>query len=296
MSPKKISLVTGGTGGIGSAISKTLSEAGFIVIATCRPSSELSIEEIHNKTFSGHDDIHIYPADVSNFNSCRSLVETILLDFGPISVLINNAGIANKGTGPIEGIDMKEAKFLFEVNTFGSMRVVQAFLPMIRKGAPHSRIINFASGAVRANPVCSGSYNMSKWAVEGLTCTLRNELAPLGIQVTSIEPGAVKTHMTANAKETTKDIWTNISNTVKSVYQPFLLETTTTKMVEQISRGNDPDYVTEEVLSLLNKKKWKPRYLVGKDVKPMKVMLGIMSESLFEKTIQKAVGIPQYKG
>ena len=191
---------------------------------------------------------------------------------------------------------MKEAKFLFEVNTFGSMRVVQAFLPMIRKGAPHSRIINFASGAVRANPVCSGSYNMSKWAVEGLTCTLRNELAPLGIQVTSIEPGAVKTHMTANAKETTKDIWTNISNTVKSVYQPFLLETTTTKMVEQISKGNDPDYVTEEVLALLDKKKWKPRYLVGKYVKPMKVMLGIMSESLFEKTIQKAVGIPQYKG
>jgi hypothetical protein len=74
--------------------------------------------------------------------------------------------------------------------------------------------------------------------------------------------------MTANAKETTKDIWTNISNTVKSVYQPFLLETTTTKMVEQISRGNDPDYVTEEVLSLLNKKKWKPRYLVGKTLNP----------------------------
>ena len=69
-----------------------------------------------------------------------------------------------------------------------------------------------------------------------------------------------------------------------------------TKMVEQISKGNDPDYVTEEVLALLDKKKWKPRYLVGKDVKPMKVMLGIMSESLFEKTIQKAVGIPQYKG
>ena len=58
----------------------------------------------------------------------------------------------------------------------------------------------------------------------------------MGIQVTSIEPGAVKTHMTANAKETTKDIWTNISDTVKSVYQPFLLETTTTKMVEQISK------------------------------------------------------------
>ena len=191
---------------------------------------------------------------------------------------------------------MKEMKFLFEVNTFGPMRVCQAFLPMIRKGAPTSRIINFASGAVRANPVCSGSYNMSKWAVEGLTCTLRNELAPFGIEVTSIEPGAVKTHMTANAEETTKSIWTGISEDVKAVYEPHLKETTTTKMVEQINKGNDPDYVTDEVLALLEKTTWKPRYLVGKDVKPMKVMLNLMSERAFEKTVQKAVGIPQHKG
>jgi len=157
-----------------------------------------------------------------------------------------------------------------------------------------SRIINFASGAVRANPACSGSYNMSKWAVEGLTNTLRNELAPFGIEVTSIEPGAVKTHMTANAEETTKDIWRGISDEVKAVYEPHLRETTTVKMVEQINKGNDPDYVTDEVLALLDKKNWKPRYLVGKDVKPMKVMLAIMSERGAEKAIQKAVGIPQY--
>lgn len=66
-------------------------------------------------------------------------------------------------------------------------------------------------------------------------------------------------------------------------------------MVEAINKGNDPDYVTDEVLALLDKKNWKPRYLVGKDVKPMKVMLNLMSERGFEKTIQKAVGIPQYK-
>jgi len=167
---------------------------------------------------------------------------------------------------------------------------------MIRKGAPDSRIINFASGAVRANPACSGSYNMSKWAVEGLTNTLRNELAPFGIEVTSIEPGAVKTHMTANAEETTKSIWSNMSQEVKDVYGPHLLETTTVKMVEQINKGNDPDYVTDEVLALLEKKTWKPRYLVGRDVKPMKVMLNLMSERGFEKAVQKAVGIPQYKG
>jgi len=101
--------------------------------------------------------------------------------------------------------------------------------------------------------------------------------------------------MTANAEETTKDIWTGISQDIQDVYEPHLRETTTTKMVEAINKGNDPDYVTDEVLALLEKKNWKPRYLVGKDVKPMKVMLNLMSERSFEKTIQKAVGIPQYK-
>ena len=67
-------------------------------------------------------------------------------------------------------------------------------------------------------------------------------------------------------------------------------------MVEQINAGNDPDYVTDGVLALLEKKIWKPRYLVGRDVKPMKVMLNLMSERGFEKAVQKAVGIPQYKG
>jgi NAD(P)-dependent dehydrogenase (short-subunit alcohol dehydrogenase family) len=291
MTDNKTAFITGAAMGMGAMKACKLAKRGWLVFAGVLPGADTS-------ELGTDPNIVIVEQDVTSEESVLKSAKIVSkhLKDRPLDLLINNAGIANKGTGPIEGIDMKEAKFLFEVNTFGSMRVVQTFLPMIRKGAPHSRIINFASGAVRANPVCSGSYNMSKWAVEGLTCTLRNELAPLGIQVTSIEPGAVKTHMTANAKETTKDIWTNISNTVKSVYQPFLLETTTTKMVEQISRGNDPDYVTEEVLSLLNKKKWKPRYLVGKDVKPMKVMLGIMSESLFEKTIQKAVGIPQYKG
>ena len=213
-----------------------------------------------------------------------------------LDLLINNAGIANIGTGPIEGIHMEETKKLFEVNTFGMLRVTQAFLPMIRKAAPNSRIINFASGAVRANPVCSGSYNMSKWAVEGMTCTLRNELAPFGIEVTSIEPGAVKTHMTANAEETTKSIWSNMSDEVRAVYEPHLLDTTTVKMVEQINAGNDPDYVTDGVLALLEKSNWKPRYLVGKDVKAMKPMVAFLPERTFEKIIQKAVGINRYKG
>jgi len=291
MATQKTAFITGAAMGMGAMKARKLAERGWKVFAGVLPGADTS-------ELGQHENIIVVEQDVSKDASVTKSAKAVAkhLNNGPLHLLINNAGIANLGTGPVEGIHIKETQKLFEINTFGPLRVCQAFLPMIRKGAPDSRIINFASGAVRANPACSGSYNMSKWAVEGLTNTLRNELAPFGIEVTSIEPGAVKTHMTANAEETTKSIWSNMSQEVKDVYGPHLLETTTVKMVEQINKGNDPDYVTDEVLALLEKKTWKPRYLVGRDVKPMKVMLNLMSERGFEKAVQKAVGIPKYKG
>jgi len=289
MATQKTAFITGAAMGMGAMKANKLAARGWQVFAGVLPGADTS-------ELNDNPNIIKVEQDVTSDKSVTKSAKTVAKHLGdrPLDLLINNAGIANKGTGPVEGINMEEMKFLFEVNTFGPMRVCQAFLPMIRRGAGSSRIINFASGAVRANPVCSGSYNMSKWAVEGLTCTLRNELAPFGIEVTSIEPGAVKTHMTANAEETTKSIWTGISDEVKNVYEPHLRETTTTKMVEQINAGNDPDYVTDGVLALLEKKTWKPRYLIGKDVKALNVMLNVMTERGAEKAIQKAVGIPQY--
>ena len=291
MSGQKTAFITGAAMGMGAMKANKLAERGWKVFAGVLPKANTS-------ELNDHENIVQVKQDVTSDKSVKDSAKTVAKHLGDkgLDLLINNAGIAHLGTGPIEGIHMDEMRIIFEVNTFGAMRVTQAFLPMIRKAAPDSRIINFASGAVRANPACSGSYNMSKWAVEGLTCTLRNELAPFGIEVTSIEPGAVKTHMTANAEETTKSIWSNMSDEVRAVYEPHLLETTTTKMVEAIDKGNDADYLTDQVLALLEKKTWKPRYLVGKDVKAMKPMLALLPERTVEKLIQKGVGIPQYKG
>ena len=291
MSDQKTAVITGAAMGMGAMKARKLADRGWQVFAGVLPGTDTS-------ELGDNPNIVKVKQDVTSEKSVTASAKTVAKQIGDrgLDLLINNAGIANIGTGPIEGIHIEETRKLFEVNTFGMLRVTQAFLPMIRKAAPKSRIINFASGAVRANPVCSGSYNMSKWAVEGLTCTLRNELAPFGIEVTSIEPGAVKTHMTANAEETTKSIWSNMSDEVRAVYEPHLLETTTTKMVEQINAGNDPDYVTDGVLALLEKSNWKPRYLIGQDVKAMKPMVALLSERAVESMLQKAVGISKYKG
>ncbi|NNE57561.1 MAG: SDR family NAD(P)-dependent oxidoreductase [Hellea sp.] len=292
MSDQKSAFITGANMGMGALKARTLAERGWKVFAGVYPGAPTD-------ELGTHDNITAIKQDVTSVKSVEASAKKVQKALGDagLDLLINNAGIANVGIGVIEGADIDRGKIMFEVNTWGPMRVLQSFLPMIRKNAPHSRIINFASGAVRANPAASGVYNMSKHAVIGLTNTLRNELAPFGIQVTSVEPGAVKTHMTANAADTTQNIWKEVSQEMNDVYGPYLKETTTTLMTEMLENNcNEPQDVVNEVLALLDKKNWKPSYLVGKDARAMGPMQKILPARTFEKILQKAVKIPRYKG
>ena len=292
MSDQKSVFITGAAMGMGALKAKTLAERGWKVFAGVLPGADIS-------ELGDNANITMVDQDVTSDKSVAASAKTVAkaLNGKGLDLLINNAGIANRGVGVIEGADIEQARIAFEVNTFGTWRVCQAFLPLIRQNAPTSRIINFASGAVKANPVGSGAYNMSKHAVVGLTRTLRHELAPLGIQVTAVEPGAVKTHMTANAHDTTQDIWRKVSQEMRDVYGPHHMEGTTKILPEMIEKsGNPPEVVVNQVLGLLEKKNWKPSYLVGKDVKALGPMYKILPERTFEKIIQSVSKIERYKG
>ena len=289
---KKTVFITGAAMGMGALKAVTLAQRGWEVYAGVLPGADTS-------ELGDDSNITIVEQDVTSDKSVKASAKAVQKALGErgLDLLINNAGIANRGVGVIEGADIEQARIAFEVNTFGTWRVTQAFLPMIRQNAPTSRIINFASGAVKANPVGSGAYNMSKHAVVGLTRTLRHELAPLGIQVTAVEPGAVKTHMTANAHLTTQDIWKKVSQEMNDVYGPHHKEGTTKILPEMIEKsGNPPEVVVNQVLGLLDVKNWKPSYLVGKDVKALGPMYKILPERTFEKIIQGVSKIKRYKG
>lgn len=291
VSGQKTAFVTGAAMGMGALEAKTLAERGWKVFAGVLPGADTS-------ELGDNPNILKVEQDVTSDQSVKDSAELVdrELNGAPLDLLINNAGIANVGTGVIEGASIENGKIMFEVNTWGMMRVTQAFLPFIRRGPGKSRIINFASGAVKANPVGSGVYNMSKHAVIGLTKTLRNELAPFGIQVTAVEPGAVKTHMTANARETTKDVWKNVSKEMNDVYGPHLYKAVTEVIPTQIENGNPPEVVVNQVLGLLDVKKWKSSYLVGRDVKVMGPLFKLLPDRAFERMLQAAGKIPQFKG
>ncbi len=292
MSEQKTAFITGAAMGMGALKAKTLAERGWKVFAGVLPGADTS-------ELGDSDNIIKVEQDVTSDESVAASAKTVATALGSdgLDLLINNAGIANKGVGMIEGADMEQARIAFEVNIFGMWRVIQAFLPMIRKNAPTSRVINFASGAVKANPVGSGAYNMTKHAVIGLTNTLRHELAPLGIQVTAIEPGAVKTHMTADSEETTQDIWRKVSQEVRDVYGPHHIEGTTKILPKMINeKGNEAIDVAKQTLGLLDIKNWKPSYMVGKDVKALGPLFKLLPARTFEKLVRGASKIKTHKG
>ncbi len=281
----KSAVVTGAAMGMGMLMARKLAQRGWRVFAGVMPGLDAS-------GLTNGVELTVIDQNVTDQAMVRkgALEVGRALDGAGLDLLINNAGIANIATGVIEGVDIDEAKRLFDVNLWGQVRVIQAFLPLLHASRQSPRIFNFSSGAVRVPMPCSGIYNMSKYAVEGLTNTLRYELAKFGIQVTSIEPGAVKTHMTANPVQSTASIWERTSPEMRKRYEAKL-RPITDHLGKMLLTANDPDYVTDRVLRLVDVRKLKPRYMVGKEVRLLPAMQKLLSEAAFERLIAKQFNI-----
>jgi len=286
----KTAFVTGAAMGQGLMLAQKLSGRGWRVFAGVLPGADTS-------ALAADPKITIVPQDVSDTESVRRSAEIVkqAIGDGGLDLLLNVAGVANVATGVVEGIPLDDLPKVFEINTFGQVRTVQFFLPMLRQAKPPSRILNFGSGAVLANPPIAGAYNMSKHAVHGLTLTLRHELAAFGIQVTSIWPGGVKTNMTANAHANTLGVWDAMDPYIAATYGPHLKEQTTKVLPDMLEKyGSTADYVTDQVLKIVGLRKLKPSYLVGKDVALMPLLRRVLSDSSFEGFIRRTFKIPSY--
>jgi NAD(P)-dependent dehydrogenase (short-subunit alcohol dehydrogenase family) len=278
-------VVTGAAMGMGMLMARKLAQRGWRVFAGVMPGLETA-ELTRGVTLTVIEQNVTDEAMV--LAGARQVAEA--LDGAGLDLLINNAGIADIATGPIEGVNLEEGKKLLDVNLFGQVRVIKAFLPLLHQSKQSPRIFNFSSGAVRVPMPCSGMYNMSKYGVEGLTNTLRYELAKFGIQVTSIEPGAVKTQMTADPINSTARIWERSTPQIRQRYEAKL-RPITDHLGKMLLTANEPDFVTEGVLKLVEVPKLKPRYMVGKEVRMLPLMQALLSETAFERLVAKQFNI-----
>lgn len=287
----KTAFITGANVGQANLLVKSLASADWRVFAGVLPGAPTDLVTGGNVT--------VVDQDVSNTESVQNSARIVTekLDGHGLDLLMNVAGVANIAVGVLEAADLAQAERLFHINTFGQLRVVQAFLPLLRKNAPGARIANYSSGAILANPVGAGIYNMTKHAIHGMTLTLRHELAPFGIQVTSIIPGGVLTGMSANAHENTKKTWAMQPEAIRDIYGPPLGNVMMQVLPDMLEKtGSTPEQALEGTLQILKKKKWKPMEYLGKDVKPMGVMRRLLSDSQLESMMRMTFKIPVYKG
>lgn len=180
----RIAVVTGGRGGMGKAIANLLCDAGAQVIAA--DLGEAPAEE------EGRAGIAFMPLDVADPAQWAVLVARVEEDFGPISILVNCAGLFHLGA--VEDTDPKQLDAMLGVNQAGPLFGIKAVTPSMKR-AGGGAIVNIASGAaMRGFPGIAG-YTMSKWGLRGLSRSAAAELAPYGIRVNAIHPGAIETPM-----------------------------------------------------------------------------------------------------
>jgi NAD(P)-dependent dehydrogenase (short-subunit alcohol dehydrogenase family) len=186
--PQKVWLITGASRGLGAEVAKAALASGDRVIATGRETHGLENPE-NQETWLA------VQMDVTSEEQVKSGVRQGLSRFGRIDVLVNNAGFGMLGA--IEETTPEEIERIYRTNVFGLLNVVRAVLPTMRQQRA-GHIINFSSlGGYRASAGW-GVYCSTKFAVEGITEALHDELAPLGIHATVVEPGFFRTDFMDN--------------------------------------------------------------------------------------------------
>lgn len=179
---KKVVLITGASAGMGKETAKLLAQQGYTVYGAARRLDKM--KELQQQG------IHILPMDVTDDPSMISGIDTIIAAEGRLDVLINNAGFGSFGA--VEDVALRDAKYQLDVNLFGAARLAQLVIPQMRR-QQSGKIINISSiGGKFATPL-GGWYHASKFALEALSDSLRNEVRDFGIDVVVIEPGGVKT-------------------------------------------------------------------------------------------------------
>ncbi|SFU25789.1 oxidoreductase [Paraburkholderia aspalathi] len=182
---QRIFLITGASSGFGRALAKAALAAGNIVIGTVRNHpAKVEFEGLH----ANH--AHGVLLDVSDFDSIDAAINEVAQRFGPIDVLVNSAGYGHEGI--LEESPLEELRRQFDVNVFGAVAMIKAVLPSMRiRRTGH--IINITSMAGLVTFPGISYYCGSKFALEGISEALEQEVRSFGIKVTAVAPGAFRT-------------------------------------------------------------------------------------------------------
>ncbi|MBI3640413.1 MAG: SDR family oxidoreductase [Thaumarchaeota archaeon] len=247
---EKVAIVTGSSSGIGFETALDLAREGYFTYATMRNTKKgEAIKEIAKKENLKLETLEL---DVDKEDSVKNAINKIVKEKGRIDILVNNAGYGLFGC--LEDISMEELKAQFETNFFGVVRVSQAAIPVMRK-QKSGIIVNVSSVAGRIGFPVSPGYISSKFAIEGLSESMRYELSPFGINVIIIEPGVIKTNFMSSTKKSLKS-----DSAYKDITNKVIMGIT---MMSEM--GTPPKEVATTIIKAIKSENPLPRYTVGND-------------------------------
>ena len=271
---EKVAVVTGSSSGIGYETSLSLAREGYFTYATMRDLTKA--DEIKKIVENENLPLKVIELDVDNEESVENAIKSIIDEKQRIDVLVNNAGWGIWGTA--EDVSMKEFREQFETNFFSVVRMIQKIAPIMRKQGT-GNIVNISSIAGRIGFPVSTAYISSKFAIEGLSESLRYELGPFGVNVIIIEPGVIKTNffdsMRTAKKADESDVYRDI--TIKVI--------SGVKMMAEM--GTPPKEVANVIIKSLKEEKPLPRYVVGNDAAMFLEAKKMKTDIEFENYLKK---------
>lgn len=270
---EKVAIVTGTTSGIGYETCLSLARDGFYTFATVRDVKKA--EKIIQIAKKENLKIEIIELNVDDEKSISTAIQKILSKKQQIDVLVNNAGWGLFGS--VEDVPVKDFRAQFETNFFGIISIIQKIAPVMRK-QKSGVIVNISSVAGKIGFPGSPAYISSKFALEGLSESLRYELGQFGVKVIIIEPGVIKSNFFSSMKiaEPKPD------SPYKEITEKVIMGV---KMMAEL--GTPPSEVAITILKAIKEKDPKPRYVVGNDAQMFLEAKKAKTDTEFENYLKK---------
>ncbi len=273
-------LITGASTGIGHATAVSLARRGFAVFAGVRR------EEDAARLAADAPGVTTLFLDVTDSASIDAAAKDVReATNGRLKGLVNNAGIAV--SGPLEFLPLDELRRQLEVNVVGQIAVTQAALPMLREA--NGRVVNIGSIGGRVALPFLGPYAGSKFAMEGLSDSLRRELAPLGVKVSLVQPGPIATSIWERGQSKAESLRADMPAEAQALYGARMDKAQTAARA-RAEEAIPPTAVADVVAHALTSSRPRTRYLVGPDTRVMAALSRLLPDRAMDRLIARRAG------
>lgn len=254
-------VITGASAGIGAATAREMAQRGYHVLAGVRRERDADAIRAEN--------VEPLILDITNSEHIRALASRVSEDpqGRPLRALVNNAAV--QANVPIEVFGIEQWRHMFEVNLFGHVAVLQALLPtLIESGG---RVVNISSVGGKIAMATYGPYAGTKFALEAMSDSLRREVAPHGVQVVVIEPGAVRTEMLGRAIAGAHDLLAAMTPEQRHRYGG-LVHAVNAQAEASNKSGLPAEAAAAVIAKAITARKPRTRYTVGREAAFLPVM------------------------